>query len=185
MRNRTKQPDQITVKVLRAGVIATNIAVVLTLVGLSATGRGPVQAVAGDPKPVRQRAVPEKQALKTAHRGLRYDSFLDALWATESSGQLDPVPGDGGQSHGPYQIQAAYWQDGTEYLGVDWAYPAGAYDLPKARAVVRAYIQRYQGDYPETWETWARLHVAGPDGPMQECSLAYWKRFQKNIDRAQ
>lgn len=84
--------------------------------------------------------------------------LLDAIRSVESSGDNEAV-GDDGEAVGPYQIHRAYWQDGTEHLGVDWPVTDRT-DPVRSRSVVRAYFNRYGRGLDN--RGLARLHNGGP-----------------------
>ena len=50
------------------------------------------------------------------------ERLLDAIARIESHGDPNAV-GDRGRALGVYQIHRAYWEEGTELLGVDWPHP--------------------------------------------------------------
>lgn len=102
------------------------------------------------------------------------DVLFAAIRHVESGNNLFAL-GDGGDSVGCYQIGQAYWQDGCEYGGVDWDY--GLALIPRyAEQTMRWYWVRYSAT---TDEQRARTHCAGPDGPAQRCSLAYWVKIRR------
>jgi len=105
---------------------------------------------------------------------------LDAICLVESNGGKDARDGDGGRAIGPYQIWESYWKDGTRFLKVDWPY-SEARDPVKARAVVRAYVTTYATvrSYPQTPETWSRLHNGGPSGAKKRATEAYWRKVRR------
>lgn len=102
-----------------------------------------------------------------------------AIMFAESGGDPYAV-GDSGRALGPYQIHRAYWQDGTRFLGVSWAYD-DARDPVKAMAVVRAYTQRYAEAYGLPWtpEIIARIHNGGPRGYRKASTLKYWRKVRR------
>jgi hypothetical protein len=110
------------------------------------------------------------------------EKTLDALCMVESSGGQDTRDGDGERAIGHYQIWQSYWKDGTRILKADWPY-ADACDPRKARAVVRAYVTTYARvkGYPQTPETWARLHNGGPNGPNKKSTLVYWQKVRRHM----
>lgn len=89
-----------------------------------------------------------------------FSKLIDAIGVVESNNNDDAV-GDNGKSIGRYQIQKAYWIDGTEYLKVDWPYK-DAHNPYKARKVVEAYLTRYGKG--KTIEQLAAIHNSGPKG---------------------
>jgi hypothetical protein len=104
------------------------------------------------------------------------EQLLDAIAQVES-GNRDYPPGsnDNGRALGRYQIHRAYWQDGCQYLGVDWPY-SDAVDANKARQVVRAYLRRYGKG--KTIEQLARLHNGGTTGHKKKSTLKYWVKVK-------
>jgi hypothetical protein len=101
------------------------------------------------------------------------ESFWRALHIVETSGRQGPILGDNGRSLGPLQISRAYFTDSRV---------AGTYeqvvDLPFARRVVSAYLQRYA---PKAWaagdvETLARIHNGGPRGDRKQATINYGKK---------
>lgn len=101
--------------------------------------------------------------------------LLDAIRQAESGGNVNAV-GDGGRSHGAYQIQRCYWRD----AGV-----AGRYDQVRdpayAERVMLAYWRRHcpdalaRGDL----ETLARVHNGGPAGARKPATMRYWLRIKR------
>lgn len=97
-----------------------------------------------------------------------WDDFLDALWAKESSRQLDPPDGDGGRAIGPYQIWWMYWKDAVDYdksLTANGETYQSCRDKAYAERVIKAYMKRWDrkswtGVEP-SWESKARLHNGG------------------------
>lgn len=106
--------------------------------------------------------------------------LLNAIRAVES-GDDDGAIGDGGRSHGPYQIGLAYWIDGG---GEPAAWPAATHDRAASERVMLAYWRRYcpaalaAGD----WETLARTHNGGPRGAAKPATEAYWNRVRTRMD---
>ena len=103
-------------------------------------------------------------------------SFWKALHQVETSGRLGAIEGDGGRSLGPLQISRAYFTDSRV---------AGSYeqvvDLPFARRVVSAYLQRYA---PKAWaagdvETLARIHNGGPRGDRKQATINYAAKVRR------
>ena len=109
-------------------------------------------------------------ALAAAAHAAPPESFWRALHQVETSGRQGPILGDNGRSLGPLQISRAYFTDSRV---------AGTYeqvvDLPFARRVVSAYLQRYA---PKAWaagdvETLARIHNGGPAGARKAATVSY------------
>ena len=109
------------------------------------------------------------------------DNLIEAIGQVES-GNCDYPKGsnDNGLAKGRYQIHKAYWQDGTEYLKVNWPYE-DAHKPDKARKVVRAYFARYGKDL--TIKELAYLHNAGPNWRNIKTTEKYWKKVEKNIKK--
>ena len=112
-------------------------------------------------------------ALAAAAHAAPPESFFRALHLVETSGRQGPILGDNGRSLGPLQISRAYFTDSRV---------AGTYeqvaDLPFARRVVSAYLQRYA---PKAWaagdvETLARIHNGGPRGDRKQATINYGKK---------
>jgi soluble lytic murein transglycosylase-like protein len=101
------------------------------------------------------------------------ESLIDAIAIVESNGDPDAV-GDGGRALGMYQIHRAYWQDGTRFLGVKWAYEQ-ARDPQKARRVVRAYLMHYGRG--KGLLDMARIHNGGPRGHRKAATRAYARKI--------
>ena len=101
------------------------------------------------------------------------ERLLDAIARIESHGNAKAV-GDGGRALGAYQIHRAYWEDGTELLGVDWPHGDAA-DPKKARRVVKAYLRHY-GQGKSLLEM-ARIHNGGPHGDKKKATLPYAQKF--------
>ena len=101
------------------------------------------------------------------------ERLLDAIARIESHGNPNAV-GDGGRALGAYQIHRAYWEDGTELLGVDWPH-RDATDPKKARRVVKAYLLHY-GKGRSLLEM-ARIHNAGPHGCRKKATLPYARKI--------
>jgi len=104
------------------------------------------------------------------------ESFWRALHLVETSGRQGPILGDNGRSLGPLQISRAYFTDSRV---------AGTYeqvvDLPFARRVVSAYLQRYA---PKAWaagdvETLARIHNGGPRGDKKQATVNYAAKVRR------
>ena len=112
-------------------------------------------------------------ALAAAAHAAPPESFWRALHVVETSGRQGPILGDNGRSLGPLQVSRAYFTDSRV---------AGTYeqvvDLPFARRVVSAYLQRYA---PKAWasgdvETLARVHNGGPLGDRKQATINYGKK---------
>ena len=115
-------------------------------------------------------------ALAAAAHAAPPESFWRALHVVETSGRQGPILGDNGRSLGPLQISRAYFTDSRV---------AGTYeqvvDLPFARRVVSAYLQRYA---PKAWaagdvETLARIHNGGPRGDKKQATVNYAAKVRR------
>ena len=115
-------------------------------------------------------------ALAAAAHAAPPESFWRALHLVETSGRQGPILGDNGRSLGPLQISRAYFTDSRV---------AGTYeqvvDLPFARRVVSAYLQRYA---PKAWaagdvETLARIHNGGPRGDKKQATVNYAAKVRR------
>ena len=104
------------------------------------------------------------------------ESFWRALHLVETSGRQGPILGDNGRSLGPLQISRAYFTDSRV---------AGTYeqvvDLPFARRVVSAYLQRYA---PKAWAegdvyTLARIHNGGVRGDRKQATINYAAKVRR------
>ena len=106
--------------------------------------------------------------------------LLDAICEVETGEHPDAVnaQGDGGRSLGPYQISWAYWRDS----GVP-----GRYQLVRNQAyaerVMIAYWQRHcpSALAQHDWQTLARVHNGGPNGPSNWRTISYWRRVREQI----
>jgi hypothetical protein len=115
-------------------------------------------------------------ALAAAAHAAPPESFWRALHVVETSGRQGPILGDNGRSLGPLQISRAYFSDSRV---------AGTYeqvvDLPFARRVVSAYLQRYA---PKAWaagdvETLARIHNGGARGDRKQATINYAAKVRR------
>jgi hypothetical protein len=115
-------------------------------------------------------------ALAAAAHAAPPESFWRALHLVETSGRQGPILGDNGRSLGPLQISRAYFTDSRV---------AGTYeqvvDLPFARRVVSAYLQRYA---PKAWAagdvyTLARIHNGGVRGDRKQSTINYGQKVRR------
>ncbi len=115
--------------------------------------------------------------------GAKNQEILRAIRMVESSGQLSPPDGDGGDAIGPYQIHEIYWSDA---LAADPDL-GGTYQdcrsLDYAEAVIRAYMLQW---VPRAWrsgnaEVIARTHNGGPTGAARPTTGGYWKKVQAQL----
>lgn len=101
------------------------------------------------------------------------EDFFRALAHVESSNNPNPPPGDNGKSHGPYQIQFAYWRDAwgldrepvTEAMRARYRWEVA--DPATARRTMLGYFRRYCPEALESrdWMTLAATHNGGPTVP--------------------
>ncbi len=115
--------------------------------------------------------------------GVKNQEILRAIHMVESSGQLSPPDGDGGDAIGPYQIHEIYWSDA---LAADPDL-GGTYQdcrsLDYAEAVIRAYMLQWVS---RAWrsgnaEVIARTHNGGPTGAARPTTAGYWKKVQAQL----
>ena len=118
--------------------------------------------------------------------------FLKALALVESGGNPEAI-GDGGDSWGKYQLQAAYVQDASE-----WGLANGVIDKPfehsdafnpeQAELIIQCYMGRYAtpkrlGRQP-TIEDWTRIHNGGPNGYRKlEATQPHWNKVKKELEQ--
>ena len=110
------------------------------------------------------------------------------LQVESSNNDYPPGSNDNGLAKGALQIHRAYWQDGTEALGVDWPY-SDAHVRSKAIKVCRAYLTRYGKNYERktglkvNLEVLARIHNGGPNGYKKKETLKYWRKVIKTLTK--
>jgi len=151
-----------------------------SLLFLLLTTGGPVGG-----KPPVAPVAPVAEARPAAQPGsYTLEEILAALRMVETGGERlggRHSLGDGGSAIGPYQIRRAYWID---------ARVPGRFedcrDARYARAVVLAYWKRYGAKALEARdaETLARIHNGGPDGHKEACTLPFWRKVQRELERA-
>lgn len=154
----------------------------ITLSLLALAGGKPSDAPAA---PVKQ--APAAQAPDADVRGASaqptLDEILAALRGVETGGSKSGgrhATGDGGSAIGPYQIHKNYWKD---------ARLPGRFedcrDPAYARSVVLAYWKRYAPKALAALdaEVLARVHNGGPDGHKETCTLAFWNKMRRELDR--
>lgn len=100
--------------------------------------------------------------------------------AEVESNHNDNVIGDNGKSKGRYQIGKDYWKDACEYLDVDLDYDTCVIKPCICRVIMEAYWRRYKAT---TIEMKVRIHNGGPDGYTQKCTLSYWNKVKKVLER--
>jgi hypothetical protein len=108
--------------------------------------------------------------------------LLDAIRQVETGGEADPANavGDGGRSLGPYQITRAYWADSRVPGQYQWVR-----NKAYAERVMIAYWQRHcpLALARRDWQTLARVHNGGPNGPSEWRTLVYWNRVKQQMAR--
>jgi hypothetical protein len=106
--------------------------------------------------------------------------LLDAIREVETGEHPDAAnaQGDGGRSLGPYQISRAYWRDS----GVPGRYQS-VRNQAYAERVMIAYWQRHcpSALARHDWQTLARVHNGGPNGPWKGRTISYWRRAREQI----
>jgi len=106
--------------------------------------------------------------------------LLDAICEVETGEHPDAAnaQGDGGRSLGPYQISRAYWRDS----GVPGRYESVRHPAYAERVMI-AYWQRHcpSALARNDWQTLARVHNGGPNGPWKRRTLSYWRRAREQI----
>ena len=104
--------------------------------------------------------------------------LLDAIRQVETGGESDPANavGDGGRSLGPYQITRAYWRDSGVPGQYQWVR-----NKAYAERVMIAYWQRHcpSALARHDWQTLARVHNGGPNGPWEWRTISYWRRARE------
>jgi len=118
---------------------------------------------------------------------ITWQAFVLALIMQESGGNNLAV-GDGGDSHGPLQIQAACVADANLWRKArglsQYKFPEDCYDRAKAEQILIAYIGRYAteerlGRKP-TCQDYARIWNGGPNGYKKKATVKYWEKLKKN-----
>lgn len=111
------------------------------------------------------------------------DRLLDAMEQVESGGHRYAV-GDGGNSHGPLQIQHAYWID-AGYRGTYAKYLRDVRDPAKAREVAKAWWRRHAAEALRmgNLEVLARRHNGGPRGERVKQTQVYWAKVRREMKR--
>jgi hypothetical protein len=128
---------------------------------------------------------PAKPAVRpSASAPWTLDELLDAIRQVESGGLKDggrKATGDGGKAIGPFQIHRPYWEDSKVPGKHD-----DCRDPAYARKVVLAYWKRYAPKALESVDAQAlaRVHNGGPDGAKQECTLAFWRKVERELNAA-
>ena len=110
-------------------------------------------------------------------------TFFDAIRFVESTDGRYLGNQDGGWSHGPYQISAAYLQDANEYLGTNYTLRQVIDDDAVAVAVMCGYWNRYlPADREVTYELLARIHNGGPKGYLKDATEEYWRKVKAKME---
>jgi len=120
--------------------------------------------------------------------GLNLAPLYDAIAQVESD--------KGKTSHNIYQITKEYYQDVCRICDLK-CYPAPpAYaDMVRldyySEAAMYLYWLHYGGRYLKnlpgrriTYEYLARVHNGGPDGWRKDCTLKYWEKVKREMERA-
>lgn len=116
--------------------------------------------------------------------GAKNQEILRAIRMVESSGQLSPPDGDGGDAIGPYQIHEIYWQDAVAAdPDLKWGTYEDCRGLDYAEAVVRAYMLQWVS---QAWrsgnaEVIARTHNGGPMGAARPTTEGYWEKVRAQL----
>lgn len=110
--------------------------------------------------------------------------FLNALAYVESNNNDDAV-GDNGKAIGRYQIWNVYWKDAVAKNWVLKGDYVRVKDRIYAERVIVAYLTRFAPDAVATndYETLARTHNGGPNGPKKKATLRYWSRIKYALRR--
>jgi len=104
------------------------------------------------------------------------DKLLDKIWSVESSRELAPPDGDGGEAIGPLQIHADVLKDvngkyGTKFTVVDLR------NLETAKTIAHLYISMWMDKHKE--EIAARIFNGGPRGWQKKSTDEYWEDIRK------
>lgn len=112
------------------------------------------------------------------------DRLLDAIEVVESRGNIHAV-GDGGRSHGPYQIQKAYAEDALRVSLTRQEFLAKTHNRLTSRAIVIKYWKRYAPRHyaAGNLEALARIHNGGPTGNKKAATRGYWERVRKVLTK--
>ncbi len=114
---------------------------------------------------------------QVAARDSGLDKLFRAIRQVETGSEVHPhnAIGDGGKSLGPYQISQKYLTDSE--VGGDWR---RCRDRQYSEAVMIAYWKRHCPDALRTldYQTLARIHNGGPNGPRKTATLSYWRLVQ-------
>ena len=111
------------------------------------------------------------------------DAILEAIREVETGGEKHGgrrATGDRGRSIGPYQVQRRHW--------IDSRLPGrfeDCRDPDYGRRELIAYWQRWCPAALEQCdaEVLARVHNGGPDGAREPCTLAFWSKVRKVLER--
>ena len=104
------------------------------------------------------------------------DELIQKLWIIESSGQLNPRPGDNGKAIGPLQIHLAVIKDVNRFYGMEFA-SEDRQDLAKSKQIARLYLTHWLNKHRE--EITARIWCGGPRGWRKKSTDGYWEKIQK------
>ncbi len=101
----------------------------------------------------------------------------------------DSAIGDGGNAIGRYQIWPCYVKDVNRILGYNAFTLNDRKDPEKALQMVKVYTEYYGKRYERitgkkvTDEIIARLHNGGPNGFRKQCTLKYWHKVKRELNR--
>ncbi|XP_018018289.1 lysozyme [Hyalella azteca] len=111
------------------------------------------------------------------------DDCLACMCYVSSAGCVMPDPPCHQESWGvvcsPWGFTEPYWKDGGR-LGGDFQTCGADWDC--SEATVRGYLARYVIDSSATCETYARVHIGGPQGASASYTLDYWYDVRDCLD---
>eukprot|EP00850_Spirogloea_muscicola_P004637 SM000020S05987 [mRNA] locus=s20:238817:245684:- [translate_table: standard] len=119
-----------------------------------------------------------RKAMNCARKELR--PLLNALRFVESSNRVLVPDGDAGASIGPYQISEEYHRDAWRNKSHVWT---KCRDLEHAETTVVHYWLKYCPEAVAThdWETLAKTHNGGPQGPIRPNTVYYWSKVMRHL----
>ena len=112
--------------------------------------------------------------------------LYDAIRQVETGGHPNPdmAVGDGGKSHGAYQIGEPHYRDSVEYdrslRGITFA--DAVRSERTSELLMRAYWDRYVPRSDWSYESLARTHNGGPQGRFKSSTDRYWERCEKILN---
>lgn len=110
--------------------------------------------------------------------------LLHAICMVESSNVKSPKDGDGGRAIGNYQIWRVYWKDATDFdKSIGGTYETCRTDKAYSERIVMAYWSRYcsKALANNDFETLARCHNGGWNGPKKKTTNKYWEKVKKYL----